>query len=218
KFTEHWSVATPVARRSLPSIGDSAVQWAGALSIVIVLVAAVIALPTLANLLRARGWSKIRRPVLRAALAVATVVVSTAGLAFWAHQLNYHQRNGGLFPYGIGVLITGLVALVALATVTSSVITVTRQLDFSRQTLRLLSSLALGLTTVMGVIVAGVALWWASEATFAPHVLESSIGSGIVLTSSALPPALVVAGVLMVLGLTSALVGSLRVLGGFKQT
>jgi hypothetical protein len=218
KFIEHWNVATPVAHRTVPSIGVTAVQWAGVVGAIVVLVAAALVVPVVIHLVRAQGWSSIRQPVLRGALTLGAATASTAGLALWAQHLNFHQRNGGMVPYGVGVLFTGFVILVAIATVTSTVITVTRRLDLSRRTLRLLSSMALGLTSLMGVIAAGVALWWASEAIYAPHVLANSIGNGIIATSNALPPALDVAGLLMLLGLSSALVGSLRVLGGFKRT
>jgi hypothetical protein len=218
KFTEHWNVATPAAHRTLASIGVTAVQWAGVVGAIAVLVAALFVIPAVVRLVRAQGWTSIRRPVLRNALAVGSVVALIAGLALWAHHLSFHQRNSGMLPYTVGVLFTCFVILVAIATVTSTVITITRGLDFSRRILRLLSSLALGLTLLMGVIVAGVGVWWASEATYAPHFLANSIGSGILLTSNALPPALIVAGVLMLLGLSSALAGSLRVLGGFKRT
>jgi hypothetical protein len=114
-------------------------------------------------------------------------------------------------------LLTGFAVLAAIAVTTSTVITVTHRIDFSRRMLRLLSSLALGLTLLMAVVASGVALWWASEATYAPHFLANSLGSGIIGTSNALPPGLIVAGALMLLGLSSALAGSLRVLGGFKR-
>jgi len=215
KFTEHWSLATPAAHRTLPSISDATVRGAGAIGAIVVIVAGAFAAPTVVRLVRTQGWSSIRRPVLRATLAVACVATMTTGLALWAHQLSYQQRNGGLYPYGIGVLVTGVAALVAIATVTESVITISRRLNFSRQVLRLLSSLALALTLSMSVIVTAVALWWASEAMYAPHFLGSNIG-GILDNSRAMPPALVIAGLLMLVGLASATVGAARVLGGLK--
>lgn len=218
KFTEHWNVATPAAHRTLASIGDSAVQWAGVVSAITVLVAALFVFPVVVRLVRAQGWTSIRRPVRRNALAVGSVAAFIAGLTLWAHRMSFHQRNGGTIGYTIGFLVTGVVALVAIATATSTAVTVTRELDFSRRMLRLLSSLALGLTVLMGVIVAGVALWWASEAIYAPHFLANNIGNGFISTSNTLPPALVVAGALMLLGLSSAFAGSLRVLGGLKKT
>jgi hypothetical protein len=151
-------------------------------------------------------------------VALAVTAVMAAGLIVWAHHLNVSQRNGGLALYGAGALLAGFVALATLAIVTSTVITVTRALDLPRATLRLLSTMALGVTVLMGVIAGGIGLWWASEAAFDPRFLASSIGSGVLTTSNTLPPALVVAGVFMVAGLASALAGSARVLGGFRRS
>ena len=217
KFTEHWNIATPAAHRTLPTIADTAVQAAGILSVAGVLVAAFLAVPAALRLVRAGGWTSIRRPVLRAAFASSTTAAFAAGLILWSHHLAVNQRNGAFVLFGVGVLLTGVVVMVAIATATSTVITVTRQLEFSRRILRLLSKLALGLTFLMIVMATGVAFWWASEAIYAPHFLVSSIGSGIIGTSNALPPGLIVAGALMLLGLSSALAGSLRVLGGFRR-
>lgn len=158
----------------------------------------------------------IRRSVLRAVFAIGASAALTAGLAVWAHHLNYHQRNGGLVPYEIVFLLTGAAIVATIAIVTSTVITVTRQLNFSRQTLRILSSTALGLTLFMTVIVAGTAVWWTSEVAYAPQFLSNSIGSRLLLTSNSLPPTLLVAGALMLFGISTAVMGSLRVLGGLK--
>ena len=216
KFSEHWNVTMPTAHRTLPTIGDNAVQWAGGVGALAVLVAGAFVVPAALRLVRTEGWLSIRRPVLRVVLAIGASAVLTAGLAVWAHHLNYHQRNGGMVPYEIVFLLTCAAIVATIAIGTSTVITVTRQLNFSRQTLRILSSTALGLTLLMTVTACGTAVWWASEATYAPQFLSNSIGSGLLLTSNSLPPTLLVAGALMLFGISTAVMGSLRVLGGFK--
>ncbi|MHB8378994.1 MAG: hypothetical protein ACYDB2_03620 [Acidimicrobiales bacterium] len=217
KFSEHWNVATPAAHRTLPTIADTAVQVAGIVSAVAVLGAALLTVPALLRLSRTRGWTSVRRPMLRGVLSIGTSVALLTGLILWAHHVNVHQRNGGLALYGVAASVTGFVVLAAMAIVTSTVITVTRTLDLSRRVLRVVSALALAMTVLMGVIATGTGLWWVNEALYAPHFLANSIGSGIIGTSNALPPALVVASGLMVLGLASALVGSVRVFGGLKR-
>jgi len=218
KFTEHWSVAMASSHRTLPTIADTTTQSAGIISVIAVLLAAVFVLPTFVRHLRAQGWTSVRRPVTRGLVAVTTAAVVAAGVILWAHHLNVNQRNGGSALFGAGASIAGFVALAALAVVTSTVITVTRALNLPRTTLRLLASMALGVTVLMGVIASGIALWWASEATYDPRFLAKSIGSGVLATSNALPAPLVIAGVFMVVGLASALGGSVRVLGGLKRT
>jgi hypothetical protein len=218
KFSEHWSFATPPAHRTLSSVGDSAVLWAGVAGAILVLAAGVMAIPAFARFVRTEGWVSMRRFAVRDALALGTAAFLTAGLSVWAHRLSSGQRNGGSAAYEILFLLCCLSIVVAIIVVTSSVISITRQLNFSQKTLRFLSIIALGLTLLMTVVVVGTAVWWISEALYAPHFLRNSIGSGILFTSNALPPTLVVAGVLMIVGLFSAVVGSLRVFGAFQNS
>jgi hypothetical protein len=217
KFTEHWSVAMGSSHRTLPTIADTATQLAGMIGAVAVLLAAVFVTPTFVRHLRAEGWASVRRPMTRAFVAVMTTAVGAAGVILWAHHLNVNQRNGGSALFGYGVVLAAIVAVAALAVVTSTVITVTRSLDLPRRTLRTLSSTALGLTLLMCVVASGVGLWWASEAAYDPRFLANGIGSDVLFTSNTLPPPLVFAGVFMTVGLLSALCGSARVIGGFKR-
>jgi hypothetical protein len=66
---------------------------------------------------------------------------------------------------------------------------------------------AIGLTSIMAVIAVGTIVWWGSVATYAPAFL----GNGPLSTSSVIPPPMLVAGILMVVGLSLAVVGTLRV-------
>lgn len=216
KFTEHWDTATPIAHRTLPNVSDSAVQWAGGAGMALVLLAGFFAVPATIRLLRDGGWTSIRRPMLQSVVAILVATVLTAAVAMRAHHLNYLQRNGGSVAYEVIFLLCCLAIVAALVTVTSSVISVTRQLNFSRSALLILSTLALVITLLMSVITAGTIAWWANEATYAPQFLHNSIGSGLWLTSNSLPPALLVSGALMILGLVTALTGVRRALGGFR--
>jgi hypothetical protein len=47
-----------------------------------------------AALIRGGGWTKIRRPIVRALLLSLQVVAATAGLARWAHSRTPASRNG----------------------------------------------------------------------------------------------------------------------------
>jgi hypothetical protein len=217
KFTEHWSVAMASSRRNVPTIADTTTQVAGIMGVIAVMMAAAFLTPTFVRHLRVNSWSDLRRPLIRAVIAVTTTAAVAACFIVWAHHLNAIQRNGVSAPFGAAAVLAGFVALAALAVVTSTVITVTRTLSLSRTILRLLSSASLGVTLLMGIIASGIGLWWASEATYDPHFLANSIGSGVLATSNALPPALVIAGAFMVVGLASAIAGSVRVLGGLRR-
>jgi chromate transport protein ChrA len=216
KFTEHWGVATPMAHRTLPRVGDLAVQWAGGVGMVLVLLAGVFVLPAVIASLRHGGWSRVRRPVLRGLTVVSTALLLTGAMAIWSRFLNNHQRNGSWVAFEIVVLLCALVFVAAIITATSAAITVTRQIDLSRKALLVLSSTALAVTVLMATVTAGTVAWWVSEATYAPQFLRHSIGSGLFLTSSSLPPALLAAGLMMILGLVTALAGARRVANGFR--
>ena len=79
------------------------------------------------------------------------------------------------------------------------------------RTLRLLGVLAIVLTAVMALLLAGMAAWWGAEAAGAPQVVLDGIGNGVPYLSSTLPPTLLGAGLLMLVGLVLGAAGSIRV-------
>jgi hypothetical protein len=141
----------------------------------------------------------------------SATIALTAGGIVWAHQLSYHDRNGGLVPYEVFFLIWGLAIAASIAAGTAAAVSVGRRLNLSVRTKRVLPGMAIALTFMMTVIIAGTVTWWGTEATYAPQFLRNGIGNGVLTTSSTVPPALVIAGVLMVLGLAIAAFGALRV-------
>jgi hypothetical protein len=216
KFTEHWGVATPLAHRTLASASDAAVQWAGGVGMVLVALAGLCVIPAVRRLLRHGGWSRVQRSVVQGVTVVSAALLLTGAVGVWARFLNNHQRNGGSVAYEVVVLLCALALVAAIVAATSTTITVTRQLELSRRTLLNLSTTALAVTVLMAIVTAGTVTWWASEAANAPWFLRNGIGSGLLPTSSFLPPALVVAVFLMILGLASALSGARRVAKGFR--
>ncbi len=217
KFSEHWSASTPRAHHALPSLGYLIVQDAGAVGIVVVLFAALLTAPSAWRYVRAGHWTSVRRPVVRSVVAGASVVAFTVGLAVWAHGLSTSDRNGGLLVYEIAFVLWCVAVVVALALATGAALSVTRQLDLARRTLRLLSGLALVLSAAMIAIVAGTVLWWVSEALYAPHFLRQGIGSGIISVSSTFPLSLIIAAALMLLGLGIAATGVIRLVPSLRR-
>jgi hypothetical protein len=208
KFAEHWDASTPSAFRSLPGIAFNAVQWAALAGAAIVLIAAVAASPSALRFVRREGWSAIHRPLLwTAGFGVLTALVGT-GVVFWAHQLTTHERNGGLWGYGAAFVLLAVLVTATLAAGTASTVAVTNRIDLSAEVLRALGILAVALTTAMAVIAGGTVTWWASLALHAPRAL----GGGVTASGHVVPPALVVAGLLMVVGLAAAGAGARRVL------
>lgn len=216
KFTEHWVVASPLGRHTLASVGDAAVHWAGGVGMVLVSLAGLSVIPALRRLLRHDGWSGVRRSVFRGVAVASIALLLTGVVGVWARFLNNHQRNGGSVAYEVVVLLCALALVAAIVAATSTTMTVTRQLDLSRRALLNLSTTALAVTVVMAIVTAGTVTWWASEAANAPQFLRNGIGSGLIPTDSSLPPALVVAVLLMICGLVIALSGVRRVTKGFR--
>jgi hypothetical protein len=64
----------------------------------------------------------------------------------------------------------------------------------------------------MAVITTGTIVWWGAMATYAPKFLGNGIGNGFVGTSGTAPPTMVASGVLMLIGLAVAALGTTRVI------
>ncbi len=211
KFTDNWGASSSNADRGLVKVIYGTVQWVGAAGLLLVLVAALMVLPSLNRLARSGAWTSVRRPVLRAVGAAAVILASTAGIALWAHHLSYRDRNGSLVSYGVAVSCWSIAVGVAVAIGTSAAVSITRRLDLSIRKVRSLSSFAMALTFFMAVILAAMVAWWRIEALHAPAFMRNGIGNGFLVTSSSFPPALVVASFIMLLGLVAAITGTVRV-------
>ena len=217
KFSERWNGATPRAHLMLPDLGYAIVRDAGIAGVVVVLLGALLAVPSFLRLVRGGNWPLVRGPVVRTVVAGTSVMVFTAGISIWAHLLNSGDRNGGLWAYEGAVLLWCLAVIVTLGIATGAALRVSRQLDLAARTLRLLCGLAITLSVAMSAILIGTALWWASEAAYAPRFMREGIGNGIVITSSTFPLSLVIAGLLMLLGLGVAAAGVARLTPSLRR-
>jgi hypothetical protein len=208
KFAEHWDVATPKGARWLPTAAYDTVQWVAALGAGVIALAAATALPAFVRLLRAGRWGEVRRPIRRAAVVTAVAALMSVGVIVWAHHLGPAQRNGGSGPYAVVGLVWGLLMVATVATDTVASLHVVGRLNLSLAVWRLEGLLALVLTLAMAAIIGGTVAWWAAVATNAPWFLSGApSGSG----GSSAPPALVIAGLCMLAGLSVAVGGAGRV-------
>ena len=217
RFSDSWRAGTPMADRWVASSGFDAVALAGVIGCGVVAVAAMIALPGFVRFLRAGRWREVRRPVVRAVVVTAVAAAGFGAAVGWAHQLSESQRNGGLAVYGVLYVLLGLSAVVAIACATAAAVSVARRIEVSARGLRALGGLALGLASLMALILAGTLAWWISEAEHARGVLWNGIGSGLPLSSSSVPPTLLASVLLMVLGLALAVWGSVRVAAAMRK-
>jgi hypothetical protein len=211
KFADNWSVAAPSTARWVASDSYDAVAVLAVLGCALVALAALLAVPPLAHLVRDGRWESVRRPVRRAMVAGGVAVVLFVGALAWAHRLSLHDRNGGLAIYSALLVVAGLAAVAAVLCATAAAVSVARRVELPSRVLRALGLIALALSGVMALMLAGIALWWSWVALHAPDVLLNGIGNGFVYTSDVAPPSLVAAGVLSMLGLLLAFGGTRRV-------
>ena len=211
KFSEHWNLSTPVTGRSVPTFAYGLVQWSGGVGMILVGVAGLIALPSLVRFVRREGGRSIRVPLQWMLGTGALVLSATVSLGFWAHDLSSHSRNGGNIGYGLAFLAWGMLVVTFIFVGTGSATSIVQRLNLSRHVLIGLAAVALMELIVMFLVAIGVFIWWGGVTTANPTFLANAIGSGIGIASNALPPALLVAGALMMSGLLVGLFGVIRV-------
>ena len=211
RFSDNWLAGTPSAHRWVPSSGYDAVALAGAVGSAVVAVAALITLPGFVRFLRAGRWPEVRGRTVSAVVAIAVASALFGAAVGWSHHLDASQRNGGRPAYSVLFVLVGLSVVAAIAWATAGAVAVARRIELSARRLRVLGILALGLTALMALILAGTLTWWIWEALHARGVLRNGLGNGIPLASSSVPPTLLASALLMVLGLVLAVWGTVRV-------
>lgn len=217
KFTDQWSGATPHKDSTLPSIGFGIVVVAALVAGVLVVSAAALVVPALVRLVRAGSWREVRGPVVRAVLAGIVAAGFFGSIVDWSRHLSVHDRNGGLPAYSALFVVSCLAVVVAIALGTAAAVAVGRRVELGARTLRTLGLLALGVAAALVLILGGVVAWWAAEAAHAPSVMANGVGNGVVFASDTVPPTLLVAGLLMLVGLTLAAAGSVRVFRALRH-
>jgi hypothetical protein len=212
KFSDNWVAGTPSGGRWIASTGYDVVVLGGVIGCALVLCGAAISLPGLVRLVRRGQWAEVRGPVVRAVVACGSAAVALGALVAWAHHLTGTARNGGSALYGAAFLVVGAAAVLALLFATSAAVAVARRIDLGAAAVRGVRGLALALTALMVLLLAGTVVWWAHEAVRAPATLWRGIGNGLPYASNVVPPVLLVSGLLMVLGLGLAVAGSVPLL------
>jgi ABC-type multidrug transport system permease subunit len=96
KFTDNWLAGTPRSGRWVASSSFDAVTVAAAVGCLIVLLAALCALPMFGSLVRSGHWKVLRGPLLRSVTSAAIAAVLLGGALAWAHHLSRHDRIGDL--------------------------------------------------------------------------------------------------------------------------
>jgi len=142
---------------------DAAYTWvqlaAGVGTLAVVLGIALVARP-LSAFLRAGGWQKIHRPVLRAIAASGLTLIAFVSLVVWAHRLTYAQRNGSDWLYGAAFLVVAACVVASIGLWTHAAVVTARRLALTRALLAGEAALASVTTLAMAVMTVAATLWW----------------------------------------------------------
>jgi hypothetical protein len=214
KASEHWKAVTPAGKQGLPAGAFDALLVAAGIGAALVLIGVAILLPRLAATIKHGGWTKIRRPILRAALLTLATLAATFGLARWAHSLTPAARNGhsaaytGVFAAWVLLFAACLFAWAAAAAATA------RQLTLSPRLLRFEVRLSAAVSATMATMTIATAIWWGSLAKAAPWFFNGRpVGS----TASALVSNMIVPVVLMLCATALGLIGANRAIKSLTQ-
>jgi hypothetical protein len=161
---EHWQAVTPQPDRGVPAAAYDGVLLGAELGTLAVLFGIMLVARPLFALLRAGGWTKIHRAVLRAFGATGLTAVLLMGVIFWAHQLTVAQRNGGDVLYGAAFVALCLCGIASIGLWTRAAVVTAEELVLSSASLRWETFLAAATTVTMVAMTVSSAIWWASVA------------------------------------------------------
>ena len=174
KLSEHFDQALPqdMAAHHVPDVAFTVVQVAAGVAGGLVVLGALLAVPSLVRFLRSGGWPAIRPYVLAAVACTVAAAASIIPLSIWAHHLTNRQRNGGLSPYTAALLSWAVLGVAVLVLWTMVAVVAARRVTFSRSLLLSEAGLAVSVAAAMGVILVSTAVWWAELARSAPSFLN----------------------------------------------
>jgi len=178
KFSEHFDEALPhsMSAHRLSDAAFTLLQTVGGVTVVIVVIGALLAVPALVRYLREGGWSSLRGHALRALAGTGITVAATVPLVVWARHLTSHQRNGGLPLYGGLFLLWAAIMAVTLTLWAVLAIVAGSRIVLPKAILTAEAILAVAIAVAMVVMVGATAVWWGAMAKDAPSFLNASPG------------------------------------------
>ena len=215
KMAEHFRVALPKPSRAIATFTYDTTAVAGAVGTFLVLAGVMVALPGFVQFLGQKGWSQVRRTLVRSAIATLVLLVATTSMATWAHHLNTAQRNGADALYS-GAFFTFVVLVVlTIALWTRASIAVATRIDFTPRQLRWESYLALGVCVASFVVTAGATAWWIQVGRHAPWLLSGTLNH---VSVSPWSVRVVGTALVMTLALATALWGAARIATSYRPS
>jgi hypothetical protein len=216
KVADRWSTESSHVGHWVATGGFELVALACGVGCLVVLLAALLVLPSFVRLLQAGGWREVRRPISLAVVSVTTSAVLFGLLVARAHGMSVHGRNGGDPSYSALFAFVGLMSVAAVGCATAAAVSVACRVELSRRMLRTVGFMAIGLVSMMGLAWASLVTWWASEAVHSQGFLAQVTGNGVPFNSGVAPPTLLASGLSMTAGLVLGLAGLIRIVGSFR--
>jgi hypothetical protein len=186
KTAEHWRAVTPESDRRVPTAAFAGVLLGAELGTLAVLLGIVLVARPLFTFLRAGGWQKIHRPVLRAIGASGLTVAVFLPVVVWAHHLTSAQRNGGDWLYGSAFVVLAVCSVVSIALWTHAAVVTACQLTLTRAALGRETLLAVATTIGMAAMTIAATVWWThvySALPLRPLVLTLAMAAATVLAT-----------------------------------
>jgi len=207
-YSQHWPITMPRTHPWLPVAAMGAAQIAVTTGVLILMVAGLLVLPALVHLLRSESWRSmwalVRAAVISATVAGAASVVIIA----WNHHLGPSPTATTPSALRAASAVGGLLVVGALAASSVTAVAIVYRLDLSHRVTHLLGVLAMAMAGVLFVIFAGAMTWWMTLVVHEPWFLGSLVPR---YQSAPAPLAVIMLGLVMVIGLVLAGVGTARI-------
>lgn len=208
KTSEHFAAAMTPASRAGAQRAYDVVAGAGVAGMVLVLIGALVVLPSLARAVSHGAWRHLRRAVVVAGVAWGVTAATTFSASAWGHHLRVAARNGADPRYTALAVILGLLVVVSITASCVAVVKVVTTIELSPRVLRAESVLAAGVAVSALAVTSGTFAWWREMSVHASWFLQ---GAPRGVAASAWSTHLVVAAVIMVSSLALSSWGMARV-------
>jgi hypothetical protein len=209
KYVEHWDAVTAPSARNLPTFAYDTVQVGAILGASVLALALLIAAPSLLRSRREQGWPVLVRSLRLASFSGLSALSITIALVVWAHALPLSAHSSGPWSYRVVFALWAILVAFFLVTLTTAGVRVANRLAFGARALRALGVLAIIMTLALGVIFAGVLIWWVAIAQHAPWFFS---GAAVGSRATPVPAVMVVVGVVMLVAFGAGLWGALRII------
>jgi hypothetical protein len=176
KFSEHFDESLPhrISAHRVPDLAFSTLQAVAGVASLLVVVGAILALPSFVRFLRAGGWASVRGHFSRALTSTVATVAVTVPLVVWARHLPADQSSGGIHWVGVVFLVWTALVVITVGLWTVLAVAAGRRVEFSTRLLTMEALLSGAVAVAMVIMVVATAVWWGAMASDAPTFLNGS--------------------------------------------